>query len=77
MIKVTINLVGILFEKKKGNTFNKLKFQILDSLSAKMNFNKIIIAYEPIWSIGTGIVPKVNDLKKTFIFIKKSIKEKF
>ena len=30
----------------------------------------IIIAYEPVWSIGTGIIPKSNDLIKSVNFIK-------
>ena len=29
-----------------------------------------IIAYEPVWSIGTGIIPKSNDLIKSVNFIK-------
>jgi triosephosphate isomerase len=32
--------------------------------------NDIIIAYEPIWSIGTGKIPETNDLVKTSRFIK-------
>ena len=35
--------------------------------------NNIIIAYEPVWSIGTGLVPKNNDLYETINFIKKKI----
>ena len=34
--------------------------------------NNIIIAYEPIWSIGTGKIPKSSDLSKTIRFIKKT-----
>ena len=30
-----------------------------------------MIAYEPVWSIGTGRVPKPNELEKTVRFIKK------
>ena len=38
------------------------------------NNKKIIIAYEPVWSIGTGIIPKSDDLFKTISFIKKEKK---
>ena len=33
---------------------------------------KIIIAYEPIWSIGTGIIPTIEEIEEVFRFIKKS-----
>ena len=39
--------------------------------------SKIIIAYEPRWSIGTGIVPKTTELTKIFIFIKNELKKNF
>ena len=35
--------------------------------------NNIILAYEPVWSIGTGVIPKKNELFETINFIKKKI----
>ena len=64
-------------EKNKKKTFSVLKKQIINSINKKLDFKKIIIAYEPVWSIGTGKVPHSKDLEKTFIFIKKFLKEKF
>ena len=34
----------------------------------------IIVAYEPVWSIGTGIIPKSKDLFETIKFIKSNLK---
>jgi len=35
--------------------------------------SKIIIAYEPVWAIGTGLVPKIAEIAKINDFIKKSV----
>ncbi len=64
-------------EKIKGKTFSVLKNQIKGSINKKYNINKIIIAYEPIWSIGTGKIPKIQELKNTFKFIKNEFKKNF
>ena len=39
--------------------------------------NKIILAYEPVWSIGTNKIPKMNELKNTIEFIKKDYIKNF
>ena len=39
------------------------------------NKKTIIIAYEPVWSIGTGIIPKQLELLKTINFLKKKLKD--
>jgi len=62
-------------EKKLGKTFKVLKKQLLESLSKSQNLNKLIIAYEPVWSIGTNKVPNVISLKKTINFIKNEYKK--
>ena len=64
-------------EKKNKKTFSVLKKQITKVLDKKFNKNNIIVAYEPIWSIGTGKIPKVGDLRKTTIHIKKILKSIF
>ena len=61
-------------EKKKKLTYKVLKSQLTKVLEKKFNYNNIIIAYEPIWSIGTGMIPKSEDLKKISKFIKKILK---
>jgi triosephosphate isomerase len=66
-----------LSDKNKKRTFAVLKKQIISSIDNKSDFKKIIIAYEPVLSIGTGRVPDSHELKKTFIFIKKLLKAKF
>ncbi len=62
-------------EKRKKKTFSVLRKQIKESINKKYNLSKIIIAYEPVWSIGTGKIPKLNELKKIFQFIKQECKK--
>ena len=61
-------------EKKNKKTLSVLKRQLTRVLEKKFNKNNIIVAYEPIWSIGTGKIPTANELKKTTIHIKKVLK---
>ena len=61
-------------EKKNKKTFSVLKRQLTKVLEKRFNKNNIIVAYEPIWSIGTGKIPTVDELKKTTIHIKKVLK---
>ena len=61
-------------EKKTNKTFKVLKKQIKNVLDKKINENNIIVAYEPIWSIGTGKIPTKSELKKTTTHIKKVLK---
>ena len=61
-------------EKKNKKTLSVLRRQLTKVLEKKFNKNNIIVAYEPIWSIGTGKIPTANELKKTTIHIKKVLK---
>jgi len=60
--------------KRKKITKSVLNKQIKAGLKNIKNNKKVIIAYEPVWSIGTGIIPKSDDLFKTISFIKKEKK---
>ncbi len=64
-------------EKKNKKTFKVLKEQISKVLDRKLNKQNIIVAYEPIWSIGTGKIPTKKELEKTTGHIKKVLKEIF
>tara|TARA_B100000941_G_scaffold276803_1_gene239772 strand:+ start:1 stop:741 length:741 start_codon:yes stop_codon:yes gene_type:complete len=64
-------------QKKNKKTFSILEKQIIKVIEKKFNRNKIIVAYEPIWSIGTGKLPTKMELSKTISHIKKVLKKIF
>ena len=72
-LKVIFCIGETLHEKRKKKTNQTLSKQIKLGLNKIKNSNNIIIAYEPVWSIGTGVIPKSNDLFKTVSFIKKKV----
>ena len=74
-LKVIFCIGETLHEKKRNKTFSVLRKQIKSSLKKNFNMNKIIIAYEPVWSIGTNKIPKIQELRNTIKFIKYDFKK--
>ena len=73
-LKVIFCIGETLQEKKKKKTYQVLSKQIKLGLNKVKNKKRIIIAYEPVWSIGTGLIPKSKDLYDVINFIKKKYK---
>tara|TARA_B100000941_G_scaffold280922_1_gene247840 strand:- start:914 stop:1663 length:750 start_codon:yes stop_codon:yes gene_type:complete len=67
-IKNKLKVILCIGEKYQENikklTIKILKKQINDCLKNIPKKNIIFIAYEPVWSIGTGLIPKNEDLEK-------------
>ena len=63
--------IGETFEEHKaGNTRDKLKSQIIESIPKSYILNELIIAYEPIWAIGSGKTPEAEEVNSIHGFIK-------
>ena len=60
-------------ERKNNKTKNILIKQIEKNISKNLNENNIIIAYEPIWAIGSGITPDPKEISEIHCFIKEKI----
>ncbi|KAJ0116377.1 hypothetical protein N8I77_008284 [Diaporthe amygdali] len=64
-------------EREAGKTVDVVTKQ-LDALKAKIgsDWSKIVIAYEPIWAIGTGKVATTEQAQEVHAAIRKWLKEK-
>jgi len=66
-------------EREKGETFKRIKTQISEGLKglAKDEISKIIIAYEPVWAIGTGKTATPNQAEEVHKYIRNLIQDIF
>jgi triosephosphate isomerase len=63
-------------ERRNKKTNQVLARQINNGLKSIKNKSNIIVAYEPVWSIGTGLIPASEDLLKSVSFIKNRFNQK-
>jgi triosephosphate isomerase len=75
-LKVIFCIGETLGQKRKNKTRLILSQQIKVGLGNIKNTSNIFLAYEPIWAIGTGIIPESEDLLKIVQFIKSKFKDK-
>ena len=69
----------VLEERENGSYFDVIKAQVADSLfqlSAE-DFGKIVLAYEPVWAIGTGKTATADQAQEIHAFIRGLIAEKY
>jgi triosephosphate isomerase (TIM) len=66
-------------QREEGVHFNCIKSQISESLFHLLSddFRKIVIAYEPIWAIGTGVTSSSDQAEEIHKFIRKIIAQKY
>lgn len=64
-----------LFEREKKRTNKVLKRQVLEGFKGIEDFTDIVIAYEPVWAIGTGKTATAEDANKTIGYIRNLIKK--
>jgi len=65
-------------ERENGNTIAKIQTQIIEGLEGleAEQVRHIILAYEPIWAIGTGLTASPDQAQEVHRFIRSSLAEK-
>ncbi len=72
--------IGENLEKREsGQYFDVIKTQLEEGLFnlSKLEFSNIIIAYEPVWAIGTGVTASPEQAQEVHLFIRKLINNKY
>ena len=58
-------------EMNNGKTYDIIEEQIIKGLTNVKSIDNIIIAYEPVWAIGTGLTATVEKINEMHTFIRK------
>ncbi|MBQ7602971.1 MAG: triose-phosphate isomerase [Clostridia bacterium] len=64
-------------EYDQNNTKKVLGRQLKEGLKDIKDIKKLIIAYEPVWAIGTGKVASAKDIRSNITFIKQTIRKMY
>lgn len=60
-----------------GKHLDFIKEQVLNSVPKDAEFDKLVIAYEPIWSIGTGLIPSMSEIAQVAQLIQDIFEETY
>jgi len=66
-----------LVQREAGGALDVVEQQVRESVPDHKNFNEVVIAYEPVWAIGTGKVPSLNDIDEMHAHIHRLYKSLF
>nr|WP_321444483.1 triose-phosphate isomerase [uncultured Cohaesibacter sp.] len=64
-------------ERKGGETLDVVGSQLTGSVPAGATAANTVIAYEPVWAIGTGLTPTADDVAQVHAFMRKQLTETF
>lgn len=64
-------------ERKSGTTLQVLGEQLAGSLPNGLTSANTVVAYEPVWAIGTGLTPTVADVAEAHAHIRTTLSERF
>lgn len=64
-------------ERVGGKTLDVIGTQVAGSLPDGSTPENLVIAYEPVWAIGTGLTPTVADVAEVHSFIRAQVAKRF
>jgi triosephosphate isomerase len=76
-LKAIICVGETLQERDAANTLDVVAGQLASSIPDGATGENLVVAYEPIWAIGTGRVPSLNDIGEVHDFIRNKLERRF
>jgi triosephosphate isomerase (TIM) len=64
-------------ERKGGQTLDILRRQLAGSVPDGADAENTVIAYEPVWAIGTGLTPTVENVAEAHAFMRTELVRRF
>lgn len=64
-------------EREAGDALTVVLSQVKASIPSDAAASDIVIAYEPVWAIGTGLTPTVDDVEEMHTAIRSTLNERF
>src|SRR6476619_1036560 len=64
-------------QRDAGRTLDVCREQLTKSLPDKARADNLIVAYEPVWAIGTGLTPTTADVEQIHRFIRELLTARF
>lgn len=64
-------------EREAGKTLDVVGGQLAGSLPDGATAANLVVAYEPVWAIGTGLTPTAADVAEVHAFIRKQLAGRF
>jgi triosephosphate isomerase len=61
-------------EREAGRTLAVVRKQLRGSIPADSNSRNLVVAYEPVWAIGTGLTPTAADVAEVHALIREELK---
>ncbi len=60
-------------ERKAGRALDKVASQLSASLPVAAQAERLVVAYEPVWAIGTGVTPTPQDVAEMHAFLRRQL----
>ena len=64
-------------ERQAGLTLAVVARQLAASVPDQADAKDTVIAYEPVWAIGTGLTATVQDVAEVHAFLRQALRERF